>query len=259
MNGHTSENMIKAYSRFAEIYDRIGGDEFSLNFLPRLLQIIAKYGAQTRRVLDLACGTGSLAIMLAREGLKVTGLDLSPYMLERARNKAQAEPDLAVTFIEGDMRSFTLAEPVELITCLFDAMNYNLADEDMTATFRSCARALVPGGLFVFDLNSINSLSQFWGDDVFAEDLGDVAYIWESSYDPVTCCSALKAIFFVRKGEFYERFTEMHVERAYPISQVRTWLTEAGFEVLEVITPHGKPAGEADNRHVYVARKRPCS
>lgn len=248
---------LAAYERFSEVYDAVGGDEFGLSMLPRLYAILSKYKWQPKTALDLGCGTGSVALALAREGIEVTGLDRSAQMLERAKLKAQAAPELPVTFIKGDMRRFTLPQQVDLVTCFFDAMNYMLSDTDLLATFRCAEAALRPGGIFVFDLNSIYALSKIWGDDVFAENYGDVAYIWESSYDPNTRCGAMKSIFFAKKegSELYERFIEHHVERAYPIADVRWFLQQAGLAVLEVTRKDGRAAREIDSRHVYVARK----
>ncbi len=247
--------LAPAYTRYAEVYDLTGGDEFSLSMLPRLSVILRGLRWTPKSALDLACGTGSFAINLAREGMTVIGLDLSESMLERARQKGQAVPALPVSFRQGDMRDFRLPQPVDLVTCFFDAMNYNLCDTDLLATFRCVSRALTPQGVFVFDMNSVHSLSRIWGNDVFAEDFGDAAYIWDSVYDPASRCGKLTATFFVKKGELYERFTELHVERAYPIAVVKRYLAEAGLHVVEVGKPDGRPAREQDIRHVYVARK----
>lgn len=248
---------LAAYERFAEVYDAVGGDDFSLSMLPGLYAILKQYNWQPKLALDLACGTGSVALALAQDGMQMTGIDKSVQMLAKAKQKAQAFPNLPVTFIKGDMRRFTIPQQVELVTCFFDAMNYMVKDEDLLATFRCVAAALQPGGFFVFDLNSIYVLSQVWGNDVFAENYGEVAYIWESNYNTATRCGEMTATFFAKKeeSELYERFVEYHVERGYPITDVRKYLEQAGLSVLEVRRKDGRPARENDTRHIYVARK----
>ncbi|MGI6082325.1 MAG: class I SAM-dependent DNA methyltransferase [Limnochordia bacterium] len=243
------------YERYAEIYDRTGADEFGLQLLRLLTDVLDRHGCQVRSALDLACGTGSVALALARKGISVTGLDLSPQMLARARMKLAAESDLPVSFLHGDMRSFQLPEPVHMVTCWFDAMNYNLRDEDLAATFRCTAACLEKGGLFVFDMNSVHALRDLWGNNVFVEDYGDVVYIWQNEYDPRVRTGTLTATFFVQSGEHYERFTEIHIERGYYMHEVIKFLQEAGFEALEVLCTDGSPAEETDTRHVYVARR----
>jgi SAM-dependent methyltransferase len=247
--------MAAPYERYAEIYDRTGADEFGLRLLWLLKDVLDRHGCQVRSALDLACGTGSVALELARKGISVTGLDLSPQMLAQARMKLAAEPSLRVSFLHGDMRSFQLPEPVQLVTCWFDAMNYNLRDEDLMATFCCAAACLEKGGLFVFDMNSVHALRHLWGNNVFVEDYGDVVYIWQNEYNPRERTGTLTATFFVQCGELYERFTEIHIERGYYMFEVIKMLQEAGFEVLEVLRTDGSPAEETDTRHVYVARR----
>lgn len=247
--------IVGPYERYAEIYDRLGADGFGLKLLRLLKSLLDKHGAQPQAALDLACGTGSVALAMARKGITVTGLDLSPKMLAQARAKLAAEADLPVSFAHGDMRSFELAERVQLVTCWFDAMNYNLREEDLLATFRCTAACLERGGLFVFDMNSVYALANLWGDNAFTEDHGDVIYIWQNAYEPVTRTGTLTATFFVRRGELYERFAEVHVERGYYMPEVTQLLAQAGFEVLEVVRTDGSPAQETDTRHVYVARR----
>lgn len=96
------------YEKYAEIYDRVGGDEFGLRLLRLLTSTLSKYNCRPRAGLDLACGTGTVALALARRGMSVTGLDISPEMLAQARLKAEQEPHLQVAFVEGDMRQFVL-------------------------------------------------------------------------------------------------------------------------------------------------------
>lgn len=243
------------YERYAEIYDRMGSDEFGLKLLRLLTNTLEKHGCQPRTALDLACGTGSVALALAKKGIKVTGLDLSEQMLAQARAKLALEAGLPVSFVHGDMRSFQLAEPVQMVTCWFDAMNYNLREEDLLATFRCTAACLESGGLFVFDMNSVYALGHLWGNNAFVEDHGDVVYIWQNAYEPVTHTGTLTATFFVQCGDLYERFTEVHVECGYYMPEVIHLLEQAEFKVLEVVRTDGSPAQETDTRHVYVARR----
>lgn len=247
--------MVGPYEKYAEIYDQVGGDQFSLKMLRLLEGFLRKYDCQPRAALDLACGTGSVALALARKGIAATGLDLSEAMLTQAKAKSCHEPGLPIRFLHGDMRSFHLSETVQLATCFFDAMNYNLRDEDLLAAFKCTAACLELNGLFVFDMNSVYALSTVWGNKAFTEDHGDVVYIWQNEYEPVTRTGTLTATFFVKHDELYERFTEVHVERGYYIVEVIDLLGQAGFEILEVARTDGLPAQETDVRHVYVARR----
>lgn len=110
---------------------------------------------------DLACGTGTLAVGVAKLGLTVYGLDASCAMLERARKKARREK-VTVHWMEGRMEQFYLPEPQDLIVCAFDSLNHLLSTEAMRHCFRCVQRALKPGGCFVFDVNNLNSFQALW-------------------------------------------------------------------------------------------------
>jgi len=245
------------YVRFADIYDKIGSDDFSLRMLRLAQRLLWKYKAEPSGALDLACGTGSAALAMARRGITCTGLDISAEMLAKAREKAAGEPGLPVNFVEGDMRRFSLPLRVDLITCFFDAMNYILRDEDLQATFHCVNAHLAPGGFFIFDMNSVHALEHIWGNNTYTEDFGDVTYIWQNEYEPITRTGTLTAVFFAKADErnLYEKYVEVHIERGYYIHEVKQYLKKAGLDLLEVVDPHGQPADESTNRQVYVARK----
>jgi len=99
-------------------------------------------------VLDLACGTGGVALALARAGRKVTGVDLSGPMLDHARTKAGAG---AVTWVQADIRTFQATQRFGLILLTGNAVQAMLTDSDQEALFASVRAHLTPGGLFAFD------------------------------------------------------------------------------------------------------------
>jgi SAM-dependent methyltransferase len=215
------------YSRYAEIYDRdqtYFSRETAL-YLPRLLKGRGWYG---QRILDLACGTGTLAIELARQGYDVWGVDLSADMLHQAETKAR-KSQAAVQFRRQDMRQLQLNEPFDLVTCCYDSMNYLLELGEIAEVCRRVHRHLDTGGIFYFDMNSLHALANVWGTKVEAEDDTDMPYIWTSHWEPERQLSSLQATFFVRKGEYYERISELHIERSYPPADILRVMTEAGF------------------------------
>ena len=105
-----------------------------------------------RSLLELACGPGYHAREAARRGLLATGLDLSPDMLAYGRDLADRE-GLAVSWIEGDLRSFALPAPVDIVVAPFDAIDVLLTNADVVAHFRAVAAALTPEGVYVIDLS----------------------------------------------------------------------------------------------------------
>ena len=89
---------MNAYGALASSYDRLTGDEDYGAVVDFYFQILDREKLQPRTALDLACGTGSVALLLAQRGLQVTGVDMSSDMLCQASQKAQ-EQDLPVFFV----------------------------------------------------------------------------------------------------------------------------------------------------------------
>ena len=164
-------------------------------------------------MLDLACGTGTLALMQAEAGWEVTGLDASPAMLREARRK-QAAAGVRAHFVQGDMRDFVLAQPVDLVTCFYDSVNYLLHEDEFLACLQAVSRALRPGALCCFDLATGFFLRHYWqGVDVVEAE--DYRLVMESSFDASTGHSTL-VLSGVLGGERTgaRRFREIHVERS---------------------------------------------
>jgi SAM-dependent methyltransferase len=221
------------YSRYAEIYDRdqtYFSRETAL-YLPKLLKARGWYG---QRILDLACGTGTLAVELARQGYDVWGVDLSADMLHQAERKA-AQHKQTVQFRRQDMRQLQLPQQFDLVTCAYDSMNYLLELADIAAVCQRVHQHLDPGGIFYFDMNSLHALANVWGTKVEAEDDTEMPYIWTATWDAEKQLSGLQATFFVRKGELYERISELHVTRAYPTADILRVMAEAGFSQCEAL------------------------
>jgi ubiquinone/menaquinone biosynthesis C-methylase UbiE len=227
---------MKLYDRLAEVYDSGGWDEYSRRLLPYLHEVLRRFRFRQKSVLDMACGTGTLAIALAQEGYRVVGVDRSAAMLQQARDKSR-QAKVQVTFLRQDMRKLSLKEGVDLATCFFDSINYLLSYQDLVSTFARVARALNPGGLFVFDINTPSGLASHWDHHKGARDLGDVAIIGTNSYDPENKLGTISITVFKKinsKGvaSLFEKFSEVHTERAYSTSEVKNALREGGLKLL---------------------------
>jgi SAM-dependent methyltransferase len=132
-------------------FEGVNGDE---EFWPELAR---RYGGQS--ILELGCGTGRLAIPLARElaedGVRLVGLDLEPGMLDVARAALAAQPAevrAAITLVEGDMRAFDLDQRFDVAFVAFNTLGHLHRIEDQLACFRAAHRHLVPGGRLAVEL-----------------------------------------------------------------------------------------------------------
>lgn len=223
------------YTRYAPLYDASGQVRFALLTHAFLRELLAQHPAPGRRALDLACGTGTLALLLADEGWAVTGLDSSAPMLAQARAKAAGgAATRQVRFLRADMRSASSILPAagfDLVTCTYDSLNYMLTPQDLAACFTVAAHALAPGGLYVADMNTRHFLEHDWGECLVREQDGYVQ-IEQSRFDPAEGTNSMRLTGFVGDdASGYERFDELHVERAYPPELVDELLVQAGLHV----------------------------
>lgn len=217
-------------------------------------EILARFGQRPSSVLDLACGTGNTIIPFARRGYKASGLDISGEMIGLARAKAQ-EAGLAIDFRVGDIRDFQLHEPVELVTCFHDGLNYLLSGGDLRKTFTCAAGSLMEGGMFIFDLNAVKWIGEVDNNPVVIEE-PDLTIIYQTSHDRESSLWTVKLTGFVREGELYRRFEESHRERGYDPVEVQEFLQGAGLEPLAVYDAFTfNPVHPRSRRHFYVARK----
>lgn len=246
------------YDRYAPLYDASGQVRFALLTHSYLGELLGRHGCPGRRALDLACGTGTLALLLAADGWRVTGLDRSPAMLAQAEAKA-AGASGDVRFVAGDMRradELVGHGQFDLATCTYDSLNYMRHADDLAACFRAAAAALVSGGLYVADMNTRHFLEHDWGDCLIREQEGYVQ-IERSEFEPATASNTMLLTGFVGDDAAgYTRFDETHVERAYPAEQVAGLIGAAGLCVeAQYDSFTFSPPGPHTQRIFWVARK----
>lgn len=142
---------------YAHQYDALYGEKDYSAECDAIESLFRRHGSgPIHTILDLGCGTGTHALLLAERGYAVTGIDRSPAMLGLARAKAMngaARPGVvAPDFLEGDIRTLKLGRTFDAVVMLFAVLGYQTSDADVTATMRTVAAHLRPGGLFVCDV-----------------------------------------------------------------------------------------------------------
>ncbi|MHB1004665.1 MAG: class I SAM-dependent DNA methyltransferase [Chloroflexota bacterium] len=215
------------YDRYAEVYDASGQVHFSLRMIAYLTDLLPRLGWRGESALDLACGTGTLALAYAQWGLRAYGVDGSAAMLRQAEAKALAL-GLSARFGRQDMRSFAVPEPVDLISCGYDSLNYLLEPGDVLSTFRRVAAELRPGGLFAFDVNTAWMYENVHDGTHFAEGEG-LAVAVQGTYDRETRLAVAKLTGFVQREAVWERFDETHYQRAHTDAELAAALRVAGL------------------------------
>ena len=244
----------RAFQEFARHYDAFMNRYVDYrSWVGYVLRIFSRFRVEPRTLLDIACGTGIPAILLARSGYRVIGIDRSEEMLAVLRAKAEGLP---ITTLCADITGFALAEPADAAISLYDSINYLLTAEDLLNCFRSARQALRPEGLFVFDMNTVHSLSTHWGNRLTPRTVGEIQSTWENRYDPETRISTLRLRFREPSPDGrYLEFEEEHRERAYTRAEVKQNLQQAGFDAVRFYTHGGfLPVGPLTVRMMVVAR-----
>jgi ubiquinone/menaquinone biosynthesis C-methylase UbiE len=253
----TENTNLPPYGQIAPIYDILMSEVDYKSWAEYIIKLLERAGAKPgQSLLDLACGTGAMTLLLAQAGYRVMGMDLSPEMLKIAKQKA-AEQKQEMEFFQGDLRTFKTGSNYNVITCFFDSVNYLLTAEEVAACFSSAHRALEPGGVFVFDVNTIHALSQFWGDNTEMRNDKGVISVWSNRYLPAAQTSNLELTVFIPRGELYEKITEHHQERAYPLDELKQALIKAGFQQVDYFRQNSQePPAEDTKRVTFLACKQ---
>lgn len=247
---------MEEYSGLAEIYDYLVAGVDYEGWADFVVAIFHRFNPEVKKVADIACGTGNTTLPLARRGFTLYGVDIAPAMLAKARAKTPA--DLPVVYLQQDMRAMRLPEKVDAVVCYHDGLNYMLSEEDLGRVFAAVAENLVRGGLFVFDLNSVERLaaSAREEDVVFVDD-EDLTLIYQTFYSREEQIWKISLTAFVRRGDVYYKIKEEHREKHFPESTVIHLLTKGGFSVEAVYGPFSFRPPEPDDRRIFVvARKK---
>lgn len=245
-----------SYSAFAAYYDNLTkdvDDEVRSGYISNFFR---RYGVSDGIVLDLACGTGRMSIALAVKGYDVIGVDASPEMLCAAQENAAAAGRSDLLFLCQRMEELDLFGTIRGCVCTLDSLNHLPDAQAVQATFGRVALFMEPGGIFVFDVNSVYKHREVLGDNTFVMEEEDVFLVWQNVYFSETDSVEITLDFFERDGETYFRETEQFCERAYPAEQLALWLEDSGFEVLHILGELSEEAPAADEQRLYFVARR---
>ncbi len=224
---------MDAYEDFAQVYDLLMDDTPYQQWCDYVTDVLEAHDIRDGLILDLGCGTGSMTELLAARGFDMIGVDLSGQMLDQAVKKKERS-GLDILYLQQDMRSFELYGTVRAVICLCDSLNYLLEEEELLETFRLVNNYLDPGGLFLFDFNTVYKYETLIGDCVIAENREECSFIWENGYEPREALNEYDLTFFVREENgLYRKFTETHLQRGYTFPAMRSLIEKAGLVWLD--------------------------
>ncbi len=245
---------MNAYHNLAASYDSLTLDVDYDAIVSFYLSILKKEGVSPRTAADLACGTGSVAVRLARIGMQVTAVDMSEEMLCVAAQKA-GDMDNSPLYICQKLQNLKLPRGVDLAVCALDSMDYILDPADCQKAIERVYKALNPGGVFIFDVNTPEKLQAMDG-QVFLDENEDTFCVWRGEFDRQTNICSYGMDLFQRQGGLWKRSFEEHREYAYSQQQLVEYLKNAGFTGIEVFGDRRMtPPDERDLRIYLKARK----
>ncbi len=245
---------MNAYLNLAASYDRLTNDVDYAATVDFYWQLLRKEGLQPHTAVDLACGTGSVALLLAQKGLQVTAVDMSAEMLCVAAQKAEGLRNRPL-FVCQLLQELHLPRGVDLAVCALDSLDYITDPGDCREAIRRVYKALNPGGCFIFDVNTPEKLRAMDG-QVFLDEDEDVYCVWRGEFDEKTNICSYGMDLFQRTGTVWIRSFEEHREYAYSQQQLVGFLKEAGFSGIEVFADRQLcPPRQGEQRIYLKARK----
>ena len=240
---------MSEYSFFARFYDELTQNVDYERRAEHFSALLLSYGIKSGTVLDLACGTGTMTWLLTQRGYEVIGVDGSEEMLAAAMSKSGQTAGIPPVFLHQSMPRLDLYGTVDAAVCCLDSLNYLTDPRDVQRTLRRLHLFVAPGGMLVFDVNTVAKLSALDG-QVFLDETEDTLCLWRTEYSR-GLCSYYMDLFFRRDDGAWDRQAELHRQRAYTVEQLTGWLTEAGFGDIRVYGDMRLRRPREDEQRIY--------
>ena len=245
-----------SYDSFSRFYDSLTDNVEYKKRADYFCRLLSMCGVNGGILLDLGCGTGSMSIEMAKRGFDVIGVDLSIGMLNEARMKAY-ESGAQILLLNQSMDELDLYGTVDCAICVLDGINHLSGKEQIKAAFEKVSLFMNPGGAFAFDVNTLYKHKNVLADNVYVYETENVYCVWQNSYNEADSSVDISLDFFEEEDGIYYRSEESFTEKAYELSDISAWLTQAGFEVIGVYDDmtFEKVAPESE-RAVFLAKKK---
>ena len=247
---------MSSYDFLAGCYDELTYDVDYAAWADYIEKHFARRPLPGRTVLDLACGTGSLTRELALRGYEMIGADQSPEMLAEAAEKNRGAAPIEPIFLCQSMEKLDLYGTIDACVCCLDSVNYITDPKKLARAFQRVHLFLMPGGLFLFDVNTPEKLQALDG-QVFLDETEDAYCVWRAEYSPRSrICSYFMDIFRQEAGELWRRGEELHQERAYTVAELTEYLRRAGFVDIKTFgNLKMRPPKPDEDRIFFTARR----
>ncbi len=259
---------MEAYSDFAYVYDEFMDNTPYEQWCGYLCESIKKHGisrpdreakdlleSEKNLVVDLGCGTGTLTQMLYDSGYDMIGVDNSEEMLSVAMAKREKSGS-NILYLLQDMRELELYSTVGTVISVCDSINYILDEEELLTVFQLVNNYLYPGGLFIFDFNTVYKYGEVIGDATIAENREECSFIWENYYHAEEEINEYDLTVFVQEENgCFRRFNENHFQRGYRVETICALLEKSGMELVEILDADTRGRVTTVSERVYVVAR----
>lgn len=230
------------YQTLAPFYDLLVKDDEATQMWVDFTQ---KYAKGTN-ILELACGSGEITIALAKLGYSMYGTDLSQEMIDEAQEKEGSE---LVQWEALDMVQLPLDKKYDSILCYCDSLNYVVQNQDVLTVFEKVYACLEDGGVFLFDIHSLDREVEFAEEYIEEGFLDDVAYQWTIRHEDHFLYHSFT--FYDANGKLEQ---EQHVQKVHNPLWVKEQLEKIGFDV-SMYTDFDLEGIQEGEKIFYVAKK----
>lgn len=245
---------MEAYSGFAEVYDLFMDNVPYEEWNTYLTELLKEYGVSDGLVLELGCGTGKMTRLLAKAGYDMIGVDNSEEMLQIAKETGEEEDN--ILYLLQDMREFELYGTVRAVVSICDSMNYILEEEDLLEVFRLVNNYLDPGGIFIFDMNTIYKYQELLGETTICENREEGSFIWDNYFDEEEQINQYDLTLFIKEeDERYRKYEETHFQRAYQVEIISELLKKAGMEYVTAYDAFTHEPVKKDSERIYIVAR----
>jgi len=224
------------YAVLAPIYDQIGMGSFARNITPRLIDYAQHIDWLGRRIIVLGCGTGASIQYLSEYPYTLIGIDNSPEMLEIARQKLDA-PGLSLKWMQQDMRELQSNISAADMVLALNVMNELNSLRDLEAVFGSVQRILEPTKLFLFDMYTVQGLTEdgINGNGMVYNEPNTLTVFGSNEYDYERQMYTRQFLIFQRSSDLWQRAEAKRILRAFPIQAVASLLQRSAFNIKTIL------------------------
>jgi len=249
--------------RYAELYDTFYADKPYADEAAFVHSCLQKYSVgTTKRLLELACGTGSHALALEKFGYEIVATDYSNDMLARARHKA-IQASSTVDFRWQDMRALDLPDlPFDAVICLFDSIGHVETNDALTQVFQGVHRHLRPTGLFIFEFWHAGAMLRSYEPVRIRRWFMPEGELLRISETTLECarqlCHVTYTVYEMRNDRTYSSFKETQVNRFFLLQEMAGWLSSKSFTPLKWFAGFTEDEDiTEDTWHVVAISRRP--